>query len=457
MGGGEKRRPENDGKTKTDDRELYNSPKPKKIQKVEEDDTFYPHQGCIKIEIEVDDQLESNAKASESKTKHDEEDNILIRDDRNSCCHSPEIKNVKNVNIKIEIGVEDRDSSSVPATSSDTSNAVEKKVNFNRNPSLPAADEIELIDLTEDPADLITIDSETDDDVSEIGRKGFEEPATNVLEKRASIKVETQELSPTFDEIEIDEETDSNVNNVVLVKVEEPALAATEFLAAPDTEDDVSEIGKERFEEPASSLLEERASIKVETEELSPTFDGEEIEVETDSNVNNVLVEESSALTATVYIAAPLIENHILEIIGEDKHLGEWAHPQGKFESVIEINADLRIFKGIIPVPSQIRSKFKFVHTTTDDNTIEYEGDGQRDNRTDELLPDTWHFFIFKTKSNRSVISKFLSNLKTFNQKSEPREKIAFEFFNIVFNHTCENLLPGINYHVVHHITISSD
>jgi hypothetical protein len=269
--------------------------------------------------------------------------------------------------------------------------------------------------------------------------------------------VETEELSPTFDGIEIDEETDSNVNNVVLVKVEEPALAATEFLAAPDTEDDVSEIGKERFEEPASSLLEEGASIKVETEELSPTFDGEEIEVETDSNVNNVLVEESSALTATVYIAAPLIENHILEIIGEDKHLGEWAHPQGKFESVIEINADLRIFKGIIPVPSQIRSKFKFVHTTTDDNTIEYEGDGQRDNRTDELLPDTWHFFIFKTKSNRSVISKFLRNLKTFNQKSEPRERIAFEFFNIVFNHTCENLLPGINYHVVHHITISSD
>lgn len=454
MGGGEKRRPENDGKsgqaTITDDRELYNSPKPKKIQKVEEDDTFYPHEGCIKIKIEVENQLESNAKASESKTKQDEEDYILIRDDRNSCCHSPEIKNVKNVNIKIEIGVEDRDSSSVPATS-DTSNAVEKKVNFNRNPSLPA-DEIELIDLTEDPADLITIDSETDDDVSEIGRKGFEEPATNVLEKRASIKVETEELSPTFDEIEINEETNSNVNNVVLIKVEEPALAATVFVAAPDTDDDVSEIGRERIEEPASSLLERRESIKVETEERSPTFDGVEIEEETDSNVNNVLVEESSSLTATVYIAAPLIENHNLEIIGEDKHLGEWAHPQGKFESVIEIDADLRIFKGIIPVPSQIRSKFKFVHTTTDDNTIEYEGDGQRDNRTDELLPDTWHFFIFKTKSNRSVISKFLRNLKTFNQKSEPRERIAFEFFNIVFNHTCENLLPGINYHVIHHI-----
>ncbi len=294
-----------------------------------------------------------------------------------------------------------------------------------------------------------TIDSETDDDVSEIGRKGFEEPATNVLEKRASIKVETEELSPTFDGIEIDE-TDSNVNNVLFVKVEESALAATVFVAEPDTDDNVSDIGRERFEEPSSSLFEKRASIKVETEERSPTFDGIEIDEETDSNVNNVLVEES-VLTATVYIAAPLIENHNLEIIGEDQHLGEWAHPQGKFESVIEINADLRIFKGIIPVPSRIRSKFKFVHTTTDDNTIEYEGDGQRDNRTDELLPDTWNFFIFKTKSNKSVISKFLRNLKTFNQKSEPRERIAFEFFNIVFNHTCENLLPGINYHVVHH------
>ena len=48
MGGGEKRRPENTGDksgqeepTNTDDRELYNSSKPKKVKKLKECGTYY--------------------------------------------------------------------------------------------------------------------------------------------------------------------------------------------------------------------------------------------------------------------------------------------------------------------------------------------------------------------------------------------------------------------------------
>ena len=376
MGGGEKRRPENTGDksgqeepTNTDDRELYNSPKPKKVKKSEECGTYYyPHEDCIKIKIELDDQPECSAIPPESKYGDKEEIIQIDDDDQSFCCLSPEVDRAKKVNIKIEIGVEGQDPSSVSAISG-TNNTAAKKLKLTGNPSLPS-NKIEIIDLTEDLLPSV-IDYETDDDVFDIIEKKLEEPARNEeFGDRVSVKVEAaEEPSPTLDEIEIDEET---IANNVLVKVEE------------------------------------------------------------------------STLTATVFIAAPFVENNNLEIIGEDKHLGKWAHPQGKFDSVIEINSNWRIFKGSIPVPSRIGSQFKFVHTTSD-HKIEYEGEGQSDNRTDQLLPDTWNFFIFKPKSNKSVIFKFLENLKSFNQKSEPGERIAFEFFNIVFNHTCEKVLPGIN------------
>ena len=91
-----------------------------------------------------------------------------------------------------------------------------------------------------------------------------------------------------------------------------------------------------------------------------------------------------------------------------------------KIRLVIEINSNWRIFKGSIPVTSLIGSKFKFFHTTSY-HKIEYEGEGQSDNRTDQLLPDTWNFFIFKPKSNKSVIFKFL---KYPSGKDFPDEKL---------------------------------
>ena len=131
-----------------------------------------------------------------------------------------------------------------------------------------------------------------------------------------------------------------------------------------------------------------------------------------------------------------------MKIVGEDDHLGKWEHPKGKFESFVEINSDLRIFKGTIPVPSKICSEFKFVHVAIE-NKMEYEGWG---NRKNELLPETWNFFIFQPNSKKSTLSRLWKSIRAhIYRESESGEKIAYEFFRIVFNHTCENVLPGIN------------
>jgi hypothetical protein len=71
---------------------------------------------------------------------------------------------------------------------------------------------------------------------------------------------------------------------------------------------------------------------------------------------------QESPLMATVFIAAPLVKNHDLKIIGQDKHLGEWEKPQGEFEIILQISTNIFIFKGTVPIPALPGSKFKFVH-----------------------------------------------------------------------------------------------
>ncbi len=101
-------------------------------------------------------------------------------------------------------------------------------------------------------------------------------------------------------------------------------------------------------------------------------------------------------------------------------------------------------FKGILPAPSVIGTQFKFVRANLENQKIEYEGDSKSENRKDELLPDSLNFFIFKPKPE-SVSKKFLDFFK-FLGKTNVKEEIACEFFNILFNHTLKNILPGIIY-----------
>lgn len=149
-----------------------------------------------------------------------------------------------------------------------------------------------------------------------------------------------------------------------------------------------------------------------------------------------------SPLTAIIFIAAPLVKNHNLAIVGEGKHLGNWKQPQGKFEAIMQIGPNLHIFKGVVPIPLKTGSNFKFVHVDMSDDRIEYEGEGTWDNRKEELLPDSWNFFIFKPRP-KSMIAKFLEGFRAYLHKSETKEKIASDFFTIVFDHTLENVLPG--------------
>lgn len=149
-----------------------------------------------------------------------------------------------------------------------------------------------------------------------------------------------------------------------------------------------------------------------------------------------------SPSTANVFIAAPQDKNQKLAIVGENDRLGKWRRPHGKFEAIMQIDADLYVFKGVVPVPSVTGSKFKFAHVNKSNDKIEYEGDGTGDNRTEELLPDSWNFFIFKQKP-KSIIGKLLKNFGNSLQESGTEGKIATKFFHIVFVHTLENVLPG--------------
>jgi hypothetical protein len=157
---------------------------------------------------------------------------------------------------------------------------------------------------------------------------------------------------------------------------------------------------------------------------------------------------QESPLTATVFIAAPLVKNHDLKIIGQDKHLGEWKTPQGEFETILQISTDLFIFKGTVPIPALPGSKFKFVHVNINDQNKEYEGRGPCDNREEELLPGSWNFFVFKRKRESIVgmwhwLSPTTLCPTTFLHKSETKRRITSDFCGFLFNHAVSNVLPG--------------
>lgn len=171
-------------------------------------------------------------------------------------------------------------------------------------------------------------------------------------------------------------------------------------------------------------------------------------DLELQSNADLLNKMQESPLTATVFIAAPLVKNHDLKIIGQNKHLGEWEKPQGEFEIILQISTDIFIFKGTVPIPALPGSKFKFVHVNINDQNKEYEGRGPCDNREEELLPDSWNFFVFKRKRESIVgmwywLSPTTLCPTTFLHKSETKRRIASDFCGILFNHTVSNILPG--------------
>lgn len=150
---------------------------------------------------------------------------------------------------------------------------------------------------------------------------------------------------------------------------------------------------------------------------------------------------EDSTMTATVYLAAPLLENHTLAVTGENALLGKWKTPKGSFKEISKISNDIYIFEGLVPIPSQPGTPFKFVQVDSN-GKISYEGQGHHDNRNDELLPGSINFFIFKIKPNKSFIGKFVDGVSKFFLLSEGgAEKITAEFYHITFNHVLKHLM----------------
>jgi hypothetical protein len=157
---------------------------------------------------------------------------------------------------------------------------------------------------------------------------------------------------------------------------------------------------------------------------------------------NSYPVESTS--TATIIIAAPFIEDHVLAMTGADSNWGEWKQSVGQFKSILVINEDLHIFKGIVPIPSIIGlTPFKFVQVNNENQEMVYEGDGKKGNRQEEILPDSWNFFVFiKPKTN--IFKKYLEKAKGYVIKPKIKEEITYEFFEILFSQTLDKILPGI-------------
>ena len=143
---------------------------------------------------------------------------------------------------------------------------------------------------------------------------------------------------------------------------------------------------------------------------------------------------EESPFTATVFLAAQVPKNGRLAVTGSDKYLGNWKAPQGTFERVLQIQPDLFIFKSTIPVPSRPGSAFKFVEFG---EKIDYEGADHNDDRFDEILPDSWNFFIYKHRSEGW--SKKLKNF-LFGPNTEVAGKIVVKFMEIAFNRAVEDV-----------------
>lgn len=182
--------------------------------------------------------------------------------------------------------------------------------------------------------------------------------------------------------------------------------------------------------------------------ETSPKLNGKQVIEDCETEKGKLIEHESSPLVVdspslvTVFLAAPALENHRLAITGIDERLGKWKIPKGDFVEVSKIDKEFSIFKGMVPVPEEIGSPFKFIHFHTAESKIMYEGDGKSDNRTEELLPDSWNFFIFKPKA-KGALKKVWTTVVSLISRPETGEKIAMEYFHIVFGHALETLLPN--------------
>jgi len=134
--------------------------------------------------------------------------------------------------------------------------------------------------------------------------------------------------------------------------------------------------------------------------------------------------------TATVYLAVANKSKYKLAVVGESRG---WGNPKGSFEIISESTPEcsLAIFKGTIPIPFYTPSAFKFVQLS---NKIKYEGDGRKDDRRDELLPNSTHFFIFKERPKQVTKKvKQLIQRGPIYREYEIR-LIIIKFLNIAFN-----------------------
>lgn len=179
--------------------------------------------------------------------------------------------------------------------------------------------------------------------------------------------------------------------------------------------------------------------ISLETKNYDQTLSNDQGSMEIVTNSNPV----ESTSTATIIIAAPFVEDHVLAMTGADSNWGEWKQSVGQFESISEINEDLRIFKGIVPIPFIIGSPFKFVQVNNENQEMVYEADGKKGNRQDEILPDSWNFFVFKPKWNIKI---FWNNAITHLIEPNIKKEKTCKFVDILFSHTLRKILPGIKF-----------
>ncbi len=294
-----------------------------------------------------------------------------------------------------------------------------------------------------------------------INNKTSQQDAHNV-----ETRIEVGELSDTAEPPIKKKGNVTPVNETEVSSVEEVKVSNTKESNGAKNADSTGNTNFKQFQSSASSkeatetdfrndentvenLIEKEASAQavLSSNSIPATNPKTDPNIKTDlllqTNANFLTNVEQPAWTATVFIAAPLVKNHFLAITGEDQNLGKWKHPQGTFEPILGINKDLYIFKGIVPIPSRSNSTFKFVNVSKTDQNIEYEGDGPLDNRREELLPDSWNFFVFNPKKAKSMIGKIWESFAKYIYKSETKESIAEEFVNIVFDFTLENVVPG--------------
>lgn len=153
--------------------------------------------------------------------------------------------------------------------------------------------------------------------------------------------------------------------------------------------------------------------------------------------VKDIVTSEDS-LFATLYVAAPRVVNSSnLIITGASNLLAELENPHGVFQETAKISNGIYIFQKTIPV-SQFSpgSSIKLVQFKKADKKICYEIGGKIDSRTEKILPGSTNFFLYKFNSkSRSMHKKELNGLSRAFNKTKTKQKIATEFFNIMFDH----------------------